>query len=453
MNIIVLGAGKVGETICKDLSEENHDITLIENDEKRFQILTTKYDIKGVFGNGATYEVLHEADVENCDVFLAVTENDEINMISCVIAKNMGAKKTWARVRNPEYSSLSKTMSKSLGLTNFINPEKDAAIVCQQLIDFPVAESFESFSNDKAAIVEIRITDNFPLINKNLVSFRTKYPNLIVCFVQDGGETFIPKGDYIIKENNHLFVTGSFSELRKLYKDNGQVENRIKSILIIGGGLVVEYLLTFFKDRKIDIKVIEVDDKRASKLSELFPNIEVINADGTSVEILDEQRISSYDAVLAMTGIDEENIVITMVAESKGVKKRLAKVNRTELLRIIDSNSLQSIITPKRITADNMVQYIRALGNSQGSNVEALYKLCDNQIEVLQFRVKEGSKATEKMIKETKFIDNILIAYIYRNGKLMFPSGNDRIKANDRVIIISSGERHLNDLDEIVLWI
>lgn len=372
-------------------------------------------------------------------------------MISCVIAKNMGAKKTWARVRNPEYSSLSKTMSKPLGLTNFINPEKDAAIVCQQLIDFPVAESFESFSNDKAAIVEIRITDNFPLINKNLVSFRTKYPNLIVCFVQVGGETFIPKGDYIIKENNHLFVTGSFSELRKLYKDNGQVENRIKSILIIGGGLVVEYLLTLFKDRKIDIKVIEVDDKRASKLSELFPNIELINVDGTSVEILDEQRISSYDAVLAMTGIDEENIVITMVAESKGVKKRLAKINRTELLRIIDSNSLQSIITPKRITADNMVQYIRALGNSQGSNVEALYKLCDNQIEVLQFRVKEGSKATEKMIKETKFIDNILIAYIYRNVKLMFPSGNDRIKANDRVIIISSGERHLNDLDEIVL--
>lgn len=258
-------------------------------------------------------------------------------MISCVIAKNMGAKKTWARVRNPEYSSLSKTMSKPLGLTNFINPEKDAAIVCQQLIDFPVAESFESFSNDKAAIVEIRITDNFPLINKNLVSFRTKYPNLIVCFVQVGGETFIPKGDYIIKENNHLFVTGSFSELRKLYKDNGQVENRIKSILIIGGGLVVEYLLTLFKDRKIDIKVIEVDDKRASKLSELFPNIELINVDGTSVEILDEQRISSYDAVLAMTGIDEENIVITMVAESKGVKKRLAKINRTELLRIIDS--------------------------------------------------------------------------------------------------------------------
>lgn len=451
MEIIIVGAGKVGETICKDLSEEDHNITLIEQDPKRFQILTTKYDIKGINGNGASYDVLLDAEVENCDVFLAVTEVDEINMIACVIAKQMGAKKTVARVRNPEYSSLSNMMSRTLGLTYFINPEKETAAMCLQLIDFPMADSFESFSNDKAAIVEMKVNKSHELLNKNLINFRAKYPNIIVCFTKQDGNTFIPSGDYIVKENDHLFVTGPFNEIRRMFKDNGQVDHKIRSMLIIGGGLVGEYVLKLLAKRNIAIKVIEIDEQRAQKLSIDYPDVEVINADGTSLSVLEEQSISNYDALLSLTGIDEENIIINMIAESKGVKKRLTKINRTELLKIVDPIGLQSIITPKRITADNIVQYVRALSNSQGSNVEALYKLSDDAVEALQFRVKEGSKACEKTLADTQFIDDVLIAYIYRDGQVLFPKGNDKIQSNDRIVVITTGGKHLQDLDEIII--
>lgn len=451
MNIIILGAGKVGEAIAKDLADEQHDITLIEKDEKRFESMMNQYDIKGIAGNGASYEILEEASVEEADVFLAVTENDELNMIACVLANNMGAKETVARVRNPEYANLSNLMSRSLGITNIINPELQAAQSCLKLIEFPMADSFESFSNDKAAIVEMDVSSAFPLVNRNLVEFRQKYSNIIVCFTQQQGDYFIPKGDHVIRKNDELFVTGPFHELIQLYKDNGQTNEKIRSILIIGGGLVAEYVIKLFKNSHVKIKLIESDEKRAHQLSMDYPHVEVINEDGTSITVLEEQGAMHYDALLALTGIDEENIIVSMVAEKLGIKKRLTKINRTELLSIVGTVGLQSIITPKRITADHIIQYVRALGNSQGSNVEALYKIADDQVEALQFVVKRGSKACQKSLKDTNFIDNVLIAYIYREGKVLFPSGNDKMLPHDRVIVISTGEKHLKDLDEIII--
>lgn len=450
MKIIILGAGKLGEAITKDLAEEDHDITLIEKDEKTFENMMNKYDIKGVAGNGASYEILSEAEIEDTDIFLAVTENDEVNMIACVLAKKMGAKETVARVRNPEYSNLSGLMSQSLGLTRIINPELQAAQNSIKLIEFPMAASFESFSNDKAAIVEMKVSEAFKLNGYNLIDFRSMYKNLIVCFVKQGEKVFIPSGEYQIKTGDQIFVTGPFNELINLYKDNGQENNKIRNILIIGGGLVAEYIIKLFKNSNVYIKVIEQDYQRAEELSIEYPHIEVINADGTSIQVLEEQGAKRFDAILAMTGIDEENIVVSMVASKMGINKRLTKINRTELLRIVDSDALQSVITPKRITADNIVQYVRALGNSRGSNVEALYKIADDQVEALEFKVQEGSKATEKSLKDTRFIKDVLIAYIYRDGKILFPSGNDKMKANDRVIVISTSEKRLTDLDEIV---
>ena len=451
MNIIILGAGKVGEAIAKDLADEQHDITLIEKDEKRFESMMNQYDIKGIAGNGASYEILEEASVEEADVFLAVTEKDELNMIACLLSNNMGAKETVARVRNPEYANLSNLMSRSLGITNIINPELQAAQSCLKLIEFPMADSFESFSNDKAAIVEMDVSSAFPLVNRNLVEFRQKYSNIIVCFTQQQGDYFIPKGDHVIRKNDELFVTGPFHELIQLYKDNGQTNEKIRSILIIGGGLVAVYVIKLFKNSHVKIKLIESDEKRAHQLSMDYPHVEVINEDGTSITVLEEQGAMHYDALLALTGIDEENIIVSMVAEKLGIKKRLTKINRTELLSIVGTVGLQSIITPKRITADHIIQYVRALGNSQGSNVEALYKIADDQVEALQFVVKRGSKACQKSLKDTNFIDNVLIAYIYREGKVLFPSGNDKMLPHDRVIVISTGEKHLKDLDEIII--
>ena len=451
MKIIILGAGKVGEAIAKDLVQEEHDITLIEKDEKIFMAMMNKYDINGVVGNGASFDILSQANIHDADVFVAVTANDEINMIACVLAKKMGAKETVARVRNPEYANLSEMMSTSLGITAIINPELQAAQDIMQLIGFPMADSFESFANDEAAIVQMAVTKSFPLVGRNLIEFRQRYKNLIVCFTHANGQYFIPTGFHRINEGDELFVTGPFEEIYSLYKDNGQMNEKIRSILIIGGGLVGEYVIKLFKNSSIKFKLIEIDSDRAEELSIAYPHVEVINADGTSITVLEEQGAKNFDALLALTGIDEENIIVSMVAEKLGIKKRLTKINRTELLDLIDPVGLKSIITPKRITADQIIQYVRALVNSKGSNVEALYKLAGDRVEALQFKVKAGSKATQKTLKDTKFIDDVLIAYVYRNGKLFFPSGHDRLMADDRVILISANDRHLKDLDEIIL--
>ncbi|MGF0039498.1 Trk system potassium transporter TrkA [Peptoniphilaceae bacterium SGI.131] len=449
MKILIAGAGKVGEVLCSDLSKEDHDITLIEQDEAKFQKMLHSYDINVILGNCAYHQILSEAGVESSDLFLSVTTNDELNMIASILAKRMGAKKTIARVRNPEYLGLSAIMKSSLDINFLINPELEAAKRIVELLEFPLADSFESFAENKAPIVELKVTKNFSLLGKSLVDFRNMYKNLIICTVLREGTIYIPKGDTNLEENDHLFVTGPMDELIKLYKDNGQDNNKIKSIFIIGGGLLAQYVIRQFRKGLKKIKVLEINPHKADSLSRMFPDIDVIEADGTNIENLLEQGAANYDAVLALTGIDEENIITSMIAKKLGVKKTVTKINRTELLDIVDSVGLQSIITPKRIIADKMIQYVRALDNSQGSSLEALYTIAHEQVEAIQFRVREGSKLTLKPIKDLKLKDHVLIVYIYRDGKVIFPRGNDQVQVGDKLVVISNCER-LRDLDEIV---
>lgn len=450
MKIVIMGAGKVGKVLCRDLSEEDHEIILIEKDEERFNSVLNQYDITGVQGNGASYETQIEAGVDKSDIFISLTENDEINMIAAVLAKKLGAKKTGARVRNPDYSGLSDLMRTSLDINIFINPELNAARRIVQLIEFPLADSIETFANNKPPIVELKVNRDFSLVGKSLIEFRLLYKNLIVCCVMKNGEIVVPKGNYILEENCQLFVTGPMPELIKLYKDNGQQQSKIKSIFIIGGGLLSQYLIKLFDKTGVIIKLLELNHQKAKELSEKFPRIEVVEADGTDLNILKEQRAANYDSVLALTGIDEENIIISMIAKKLGVKKTYTKINRTELMDVVSSVGLQAVITPKRIIADDVLQYVRALSNSQGSNVEALYRIANDQVEALQFRVKDGCIATEQNLRELVLKDNVIIAYIIRNNRVIFPTGNDKLMKDDRVIVISSNG-HLSDLDEIVL--
>ena len=431
MKIVIMGAGKVGKVLCRDLAEENHEITLIEKDAKTFQTVLNQYDITGVLGNGASYDTQMEAGVNTADIFIALTDNDELNMIASVLAKKLGAVKTGARVRNQDYSDLSDLMRTSLDINLFINPELEAARKCMQLIEFPLADSFESFANNKPPIVELKVSAGSNLGGKSLIDFRSSYKNLIVCCVMKNGEIIIPKGNFIIE-------------------DNGQQESKIRSLFIIGGGLLAQYVIKLFEKSNVTIKVLELNHDKAKLLSRQFPKIEVIEADGTDINNLREQGAANYDAVLALTGIDEENIIISMIAKSLGVKKTLTKINRTEVIDIVEPIGLQSVITPKRIVSDTILQYVRAFFNSQGSNVEALYTIAHDQVEALQFRVKEGSKATLKPLRELKIKKDVLIAYIYRKNQTIFPTGNDRLMPHDRVIVISYNG-YLSDLDEIVL--
>lgn len=451
MKIVIMGAGKVGKLLCRDLSEENHEIILIEKNERIFRNVMDQYDITGVVGNGASYDTQMEAGVDNADMFLSLTENDELNMVAAVLAKKIGAEKIGARVRNQDYADLSDIMRNALDINLFINPEHEAARKCIQLIEFPLADSFESFANNKPPIVGLKVNDGFNLVGKSLIDFRNMYKNIIVCCVLKNGEIVIPKGNFIIEANSQLFVTGPMSELIKLYKDNGQQQSKIRSLFIIGGGLLAQYVIKLFEKSNVKIKLLEVDHNKAKMLSEKFPHVEVVEADGTDINNLHEQRAANYDALLAVTGIDEENIIISMVARSLGVKKTLTKINRTELIDIVDSVGLQSIITPKRITADAILQYVRAFSNSKGSNIEALYTIAHDRVEALQFRVKKGSEVTTKTLKDLEIKENVLIAYIYRNNQVIFPTGSDRLMPHDRVIVISVAENgHLSDLDEIL---
>lgn len=449
MKIILMGAGKVGEVICNDLSKEKHDITLIEIQHNVLENMITEYDINGIMGNGASYDIQMEAGVDKSDIFIAVTADDELNIIASALAKSLGAKHTIARVRKSEYSAYSSIIRDSLGISYILNPEFLAAEYIRQLIAFPQANSYESFISKEAPIVEMKVRENSNLVGKMLAQFRVSYNNVIVCAVEDNHKVFIPKGNYAIKPGVNLFVTGPYRELIKLYRDNGQEDTKIKSVFVVGGGLLTNYLLKISENDKIKFKVLEINQKKAENLSENFPQVEVIHADGTILKNLKEQRVDLYDAFLALTGIDEENIIISMVAKKLPIQKILTKINRKELLEIGESVDIQTIITPKRIVADRIIQKVRAYYNAQGSNIEGLYKIANESVEVLQFNVSKDSKVIDTAIKDLNINEGNLIAYIIRNNKVLFPKGSDIIKANDKVIIVTINEK-LTDLDEIL---
>lgn len=450
MKIVIMGAGKVGQVLCHDLSSEMHDITLIEKDSDVLDTMLHEYDINGILGNGASYDIQVEAGVETADIFISISDDDELNLISAVIAKNIGAKTTIARARQEEYLELNSVLRRSLGINYIVNPELESAEYIRRLITLPQAISYESFTiNNEAPIVEMKVEENSNLVGKMLIEFRSIYSNVIVLAVSDGGKVSIPSGDYSIKPNTHLFVTGPNQELKKLFYANGQDSKKIESIFILGGGLLTRYILKVFNDSNIDIKVLELNRDKAEKLSTDFPYAEIINDDGTSLKTLREQRADQYDAFFALTGIDEENIITTMVAKKLNVGKTLTKISRTELNELGDLVGLQSIVTPKRIIADKILQKVRALDNSQGSNVEALYTMANEQVEALEFIVKPTSKLAGKKIMDMNIKGNNLIAFIKRDNRVLFPTGNDTIEANDRVILITQNQS-LNDLDEIV---
>lgn len=448
MKIVIVGGGKVGEFLCTALSTEGNDVVLIEANSRILDRITNKTDIIGIAGNGANYDVQIEAAVSECDIFIAVTEKDEINMISSIIAKKLGAKNTILRVRNQEYSSHMDFVQKSLGLTMMINPELEAAKHMANLIKFPSALSVESFVNGRVSMVEMEIGEDSSLIDISLIDFKNQYKNIMVMIVLRGETAFIPSGDAILKQGDRIYVTGAQKHLNKFYKAVGTYKEKIKSVLIIGGGRITYYLLTLLAPLNLDIKVIEQNEDKAFELSSHFPDVVVINGDGTDQSFLDEERMEMYDSVISLTGVDEENVINSMYAAKKDMKKIITKINRISLMKILGSVGLQSIVTPKRIIANSIIRFVRSLENSQGSNVEALYRLADDQVEVLQFRVKENSRIINIPLHELNTKNNLLIAYIIRKKKVIFASGEDVIKANDHVIVVST-HRNFNDIDDI----
>ncbi|MCF2625985.1 Trk system potassium transporter TrkA [Fusobacterium perfoetens] len=451
MKIVIVGAGKIGEILCRDLSTEGNDITLIEQEAKILDRVLSVSDIMGIVGNGANREVLADAGVHSADIFIAVTTNDEINLISSVMAKKMGAKYTIARVRNPEYSEQMQFMKESLGIDIMLNPEAEAADFIRKNLEYPNALNVDSFAKNKVNLVEILVEENSYLDGLKLVDFkRNHFRNLLVCIVQRGPEVYVPTGNFVLKADDRIYVTGAHADLGEFYKSLGHSGERIKSVFIVGGGRITHYLADILLKKKMKLKIVELKEERAKELSETFENAEIINGNGIDLDLLEEENFSSYDACVSLTGIDEENIIISMFADKIGIKKTITKINSTSLLNVLDFVGLQSILTPKKIIADYIVKIVRSFAGAQGeNNIQNLYRLADNRVEAIEFSVGEYSRVAGIPLKDLHIKENVLIPYIIREGKLIMPGGLDVIKPYDTVIIITT-QQYLDDIDQII---
>ena len=433
MKIVLVGGGKVGFALCRSLVAEKHDVVLIEQNEAVLNHIVSRFDIMGLLGNGADFTILEQAGVQECDIFIALTEYDEVNMISAVLAKKMGAKETIVRVRNPEYSNAYFKEKNILGFSLIVNPELLAARAISNIIDFPNALSVERFAGGRVSLMEFVIKDSSGLCQMPISDFRKKFGNIIVCAMERDHQLMIPSGDVTIQDKDRIFVTGNRVDMMLFH--NYFKSRAVKSLLIVGAGKIAYYLLGILKDSRIDTKVIEINPERARFFSEKFPNLYIVQGDGTAKDILLEESAPSYDAVATLTGVDEENIITSMFLDRVGVQKNITKVNRTSLLEIIHAPDFSSIITPKIIAVDAIMHFIRGRVNAQYSDLQAMHHLANGQIETLQFHIKEANKMTAKPLSHLKLKKGVLIAAIIRKGKTIFPTGEDMLEVGDQLLV------------------
>ena len=453
MKVVIVGGGKVGELLCADFSDIFQEVTIIDTNELRVEKLVEAYDINGILGNGANYEVLTRADSAEADMFISVTASDEINMICCIAAKQMGAKYTIARIRNPEYSKTKEFLRESLGIDLMVNPEYEAAKQISHMLKYPTAIKVESFFGGKFNILEVIINSNSILNGVSLIDSKKiiDFPSL-VCLVERQGEVFVPRGNYVFNVGDKVHITAANKNLKKFYKllgNQDNMEKKITSSLVIGGGKIAHYLVEFLQIANFYVKVIEIDKNKAISLSETFPDIDVIWADGSDRDTLIEEGIQTFDSCISLTGFDEENIIINLYADKLGIKKTVAKVNRTSLKQIAEDIGQYSYITPKEIVGNIITKYTKSLQCSKHSDIENFYRIANNQAEVIEFKITNNSaKILGIKLKDLAINPNMLIAFIIRNNKQIFPNGDDEIKLDDNVVVVSYKHKieHIDDI-------
>lgn len=450
MYIVIIGDGKVGRTITRHLSQEGHDIVIIDKNPDIIDEAVNEFDVKGIYGNGASYDIQKEAGVNKADLVIAVTSGDELNILCCLVAKKLGAKQTIARVRNPEYSKQILMMRDELGLSMTVNPELETAREISRMLRFPYAIKVDTFANGKVDLVELKVEDKSNLVGLKLQSLRTKYQiHVLVCAVLRNNEVVIPRGDFAFEAKDKLYITSDPKQITKFFKCFNIIKEKPKNAIIIGGGKIAYYLIPKMIDSNIGIKIIEIDKKRCLELSEAFPEITVINGDGTNQKLLLEEGIESTNAILTLTGYDEENIIISMYAKNKNVAKVITKINRENYNFMLENVGLDSLISPKEITANNIIRYARGMESSMGSEFRTLYKLVENKVEALEFFIATKTEYTSIPLKNLGVKSDILIASIIRDGVVIIPSGDDTIEALDTVIIVTT-KQQLKDLSEII---
>lgn len=452
MKIIVAGCGKIGTTVTASLVAEGHDVTVLDSDAAVISDITNVYDVMGICGNAADCDTLSEADVDSAELFVAVTGSDELNMLSCFMAKRMGASHTIARIRNPEYNDRSLNfMRRQLDISMAINPELLAAEELYNILKFPSAAKIETFSRRNFEMVELKLRSDTMLDGMKVMEMRERFPGkYLVCTVEREGNVYIPDGMFVLHGGDQIGLTATPSEIQKLLKSMGALQRHAKSVMILGGSKTAFYLAKMLENAGTDVKIIERSETACKNLRDYLSKTVIINGDGAQQEVLFEEGIRSVDAFVSLTGMDEENILISFFASSINVPKVIAKVNRDELSAMAHKLGLDCIVSPKKIISDILVRYARALQNSLGSNVETLYNLMDGAAEALEFNVHPSSGVIGVPLKELKIKKNILIAGILRDRTPIIPAGDDCILEGDTVVVIAANHK-LSDLSDILL--
>lgn len=451
LKIIIVGAGKIGTALTEILSAEGNDITLIDKNHEIVNKISTTYDIMGITGNGSSYSTLIEAGVETADLVIAVTNSDELNILCCTLAKKVHECATIARVRTPDYINEFSYLRDKLGLSVIINPELETAKEINRILHFPSAISVNAFAKGSVDMIKFKIPAGSVLDGMQLMDFQSKHGfEVLVCVIERGDELIIPNGSVRLREGDVISFISSPMNAYKFFKQIGLGSHRVNSAMIIGGGKTSFYLTKYLVQSGIDVKLIERDFERCQELSELLSDdVIIVNGDGTDESLLTEENIESTGAVIPLTGLDEANIIMSLYAMrvAPGIKA-VTKVNHINFTNVINELELGSVVYPRYITAEIIRTYVRALKNSLGSNIETLYKMFDDRVEAIEFKLTPGSKYTKIPIKDMHLKDNLLIASIFRNGKSFIPGGMDYFKDGDAIVIVTthSGFDNISDI-------
>lgn len=449
MNIIIVGAGKVGYTLAKYLSVEEDNITMIDNDHEALERINNNLDVMCVKGNCTSLKVLYEAGIKEADLLISVTNSDELNMLCCLAGKKLGAKHTVARVRTPDYDEEITLLTEAVGIDLVINPEKAAAIEIAKLIKYPSVCSIDNFSDGKVNLVGFKVSDDTGLAGKRIIDIDFVKGNVLFCGIEKGDEVIIPNGDYIFQSDDRIYVIGEHKKIQEVFKRLGKYNKKVKSSMIIGGGKISYYLTKIIDEAGVNCRIIERDIKKCEELTEILPEAIIINGDGMDQDLLLSENLDEMDSFITLTGRDEDNLIASLFATNNNVKNVITKITRDNYNDIAKTIGINSIISPKLATAYKIIKYVRTLKSKRECCIENVYKICNEKAEAIEFIINESTKNINEKLKNIKFNEDSLVATIVRNNKIIIPTGDESLKIGDRVIIVT--KRTLLNINDIFL--
>lgn len=452
MRILVVGDGKIGHTLAEQLISEGHDVVIIDRDEEVVRKAEDMLDAICVHGNGANAKTLMDAGVDKADIVVAATASDETNMLCCLVAKRLGAKYTIARIRDPEYNESLTLLQHELGIDMPLNPERATAQEISRLLRFPYASNIESFAKGHVELVEFRAQEGDVIIGRPLKELAVRHPSLprvLYCAVERDGEVTIPNGDFIIRAGDRVHVAGEMVTITDFFRFMGRTAKRVKNVMLLGGGRISYYLARLLSPAGIHVTMFEIDEEKAADLSEQLPHADVIAGDGTDQELLEQENLPGMDAFVSLSDRDEENLMTGLYAQQQGVQKVIIKNNRLAYNDVINGLGLDCLVSPRRITCNALLRYVRARVNAGGTAVQKLYRLVDGKAEALEFIAREGDPYIGVPLKNLTVRPGTLVAIILHGGKVIIPFGNDVIQAGDSVVIIAN-ESGITDLNEVI---